>query len=496
MAKWQTTDRLKLLTYNAQDAVATARVDRAIVSEEDWRSPRCQRLFQVHEELSKMGAELHSTGFRRDEARRQWLIAVLTGLQVNRREELVKHIGTARNPAFRGTDNDMRALLYRRHAKEGIHCYDIPEPEDWDDVMWTSELRDTLAVDREALLRIYVDPSTHDEVRSAIGMFWRFKAPGKALTTWVDGDEVNQRLGADGRYRADWNSAGTETMRWASELMTLPEEKDDESLTGQLPNIRWMYVASPRHVLYHWDWKQQELWMQYAINGDEELGKALRSGDVYTYDAHQWFPSQLERLFGPEWRQVNLKKQWKGGRRQTKVGHLAFQYMAGAPAGWTQALMQDRTIKFSTMKTIRELFHTTYKQTVQYAEDELGDACRLGYSEGRILFGRRYYPAPPPITEACNYPVQRTAGEMGALTMLGIRDDLVKYKVKAKILTNEHDAMTLDVHDDPASRRDVEDICRKRAVGPWTIRGNYQTVTQEFDCSGKFAYDWAESCAD
>lgn len=496
MAKWNATDGDELLRYNALDGVATARVDRAITQEEDWRSPRCQRLFKVHEQMSILGAELHTTGFRRDEERRQWLIAVLTGLQVTRRDELVNHIGASRNPDFRGTDGDMRALLYGRHVKDGIHCYDIPEPAEWDDVMWTSEERTTLAVDKEALLRIFVDPSTHEEVRSAIAMFWRFKAPGKALTTWVDGSEVNQRVGPDSRHRADWNSAGTETMRWASELMTLPEDKDDESLGGQLPNIRWMYVASPGHVLYHWDWKQQELWMQYAINGDEVLGEALRSGDVYTYDAHRWFPTQLERLFGPDWRKVNLKKQWKGGRRQTKVGHLAFQYMAGAPAGWTQALVQDRTIRFSTMKTIRELFHQTYTATIKYAEDELRYACDTGYSEGRILFGRRYYPAPPAITEACNYPVQRTAGEMGALTMLGIWDDLRKYKVRAKILTNEHDAMTLDVHDDPDTRRAVADICTNRARGPWIIRGNHKTVTMPFEASGKFGYDWADACAD
>src|SRR5687767_13047023 len=183
MATWQTKDRDKLLHYNAMDGVATARVDRAIVQEEDWRSPRCQRLFQVHEELSKTGAELHSTGFRVDPERRQWLVAVLTGLQVERREQLIQHIGASRNPGHRGTDHDMRALLYQRHSKPGIHCYDIPEPEDWDDVMWTNEQRDTLAVDKEALLRIFVDPSTHEEVRSAIAMFWRYKAPGKALTT-------------------------------------------------------------------------------------------------------------------------------------------------------------------------------------------------------------------------------------------------------------------------------------------------------------------------
>lgn len=491
---WQTTDREALLQYNALDAVATARCDKAILAEEDWSTPRCQRLYEVHTELSKLGAELHTTGFRIDPERRQWLVAVLTGLSVERHEQLLKHIGAG--PEFKGSYDDMRALLYRRHAVEGIHCYDLTEPEPWDDVMWTSDEKTKLAVDREALLRIFINPEVPKEVRDAISLFWRAKAPEKALTTWVDSEDVLSKIGDDGRMRADWNSAGTETMRWASELMTLPETKDDDSLGGQLPNIRWMYVASPGHVLYHWDWSQQELRMLHAISGDPVLGQALAAGDVYSFDAHNWFPAQLQAKFGEKWREVNLKKLWSQGRKQCKVGHLAAQYMAGAPAMWTQALMQDRSISFSTMKAIRNLFHSTYAATVSYAESEHKNVLACGYSEGRILQGRRYYPAPPAITETCNFPVQRTAGEMGALAMLRIWNDFKKYKVKAVILTNEHDAGTYEVHDDPQTRRDVEDIIMAAVQGPWKIQGNGGEVEMEFPAKGKFAYDWAESCAD
>lgn len=492
MAKWNSTDGDELLKYNALDTCATARVYRAIVTEEEWPTPRVQRLFGVHERMSILGAELHSTGFPVDPTRRAALAKRLRMLGTRRLNELKTHVGTKGSPGFRGTDGDMRSLLYRRHVKDGIQCYDIPEPEPWDEVMWTSEEHTTLAVDKEALLRIFINPATPEPARDAIALFWRAKAPMKALGTWVMGDEVLSKVGSDGRMRADWNSAGTETMRWASELMTLPEAKDDESLGGRLPNIRWMYVASKGHVLYHWDWSQQELRMLYAISGDQALGDALALGDVYTFDAHNWFPNQLAKAFGPEWRKVSLKKEWSQGRRQCKVGHLAAQYMAGAPAMWTQALIQDRTIKFSTMKAIREMFHKTYHETVKYAEDEHHRVLKSGYSEGRILRGRRYYPAPPPITETCNYPVQRTAGEMGALAMLQMADNFKKYKVKARILTNEHDASTIECHDDAQTRKDVDEIVMKAVTGPWRIEGKDHT----FPAKGKFGYDWAEACAD
>lgn len=513
MARWDSTDGDDLLTYNALDTCATARVHRELLKEPDWKSPRCQKLHAIHVEMSKMGAELHSTGFKVIAANRAKLITELTDLSEQRHRELVRHIGARKNPAFQGTDGDMRALLYERHAKEGINCYQIPEPEPWDKVMWTNDQCTSLAVDKEALLRIFIDPGIPEEVRDCISLFWRAKAPNKALSTWVgavnsqgEPSEVQQRIGPDGRFRADWNSAGTETMRWASELMTIPEAKDESTMGGQLPNIRTMYGCEKGNVLYHWDWSQQELWMQYAINGDEALGAALRTGDVYSDDARSWFPTQLEAKFGPEWRTVNLKDKWPNGRRQCKVGHLACMYLATPPAIWTQGLIQDRTMKFSFAKWVHGVFHAKYHRTIQYAEEELEFARRHHYSEGRILQGRRYYPptvgqdgeliAHVTINEACNFPVQRTAGEMGALAMLAIRDKLVKYKVKAKILTNEHDAGTLELRDNPTTRKDVEAIVLESVTGPWTIRGNQKTVTLPFKAKGKFGYTWAESCAD
>jgi hypothetical protein len=130
MAKGLTADGDDLLTYNALDTCATARVYREILKERDWRTPRVQRLHEVHVKLSKIGAELHTTGFLVLPKVRQRLVRQLTTLKNQRHDKLVKHVGQKRSPGFRGTDGDMRALLYRRHSKEGIQCYDISEPEE------------------------------------------------------------------------------------------------------------------------------------------------------------------------------------------------------------------------------------------------------------------------------------------------------------------------------------------------------------------------------
>lgn len=497
--KWNTDVADDLLHYNALDTCATARVDREILKDEEWSSPRVQRLFQIHEELSKLGSEMHMTGFMVHKENRKKLIKQLKLLSTRRHNELIAHVGPRRSPEFKGKPNDMRALLYERHAKPGIRCYKLPEPEPWDKEMWTDETATTLAVDKAALMRLFINPTTPEECRDAIQLYWRANAPGKALSTWVgetnakgEPTEIQQRLCDDGRIRPEWNSAGTETMRWSGELMTLPEEKDDETLGGKLPNIRSMYCASPGYTLFHWDWSQQELRMWAAIYKDPMLQAALQTGDVYSFDARQWFKPQLQSLFGKDWETVKLKVVWKNGRRQVKVIHLGAQYMAGPPVIWTQGLLQDRTLKFHTVKTLHGMMHETYKVGFDGIQVEHDKVLECGYSQGEILFGRRYYPAPPPITETANYPVQRSAGEMGALTMLAIWDTIQRENMPVRILTNEHDAGTMEFKTSDSLERELADVVKKCAEGPWRIKGQ----DYMFPVSYHTGHTWAEACAD
>lgn len=499
-ARWATQSQTDLLHYNGLDTCATARVCRNIMREPDYKSERVQRLLQVHTDLSHLAAEMHTIGFPVYTEGRKALIKQLRMLSTRRHNELMAHIGgQAHSPAFRGTDDDMRALLYKRHAKQGIRCYEVPEPETWDVDMWTNEQCTTISVDKAALMRLWINPALDEQARDAISYYWRAKAPGKALGTWVSPvnsqgkpSQVQQHIGEDGRMRADWNSAATETMRFASELMTLPEDKDDNQLGGKLPNIRAMYCASPGWKLKHWDWSQQEIRMYYAIYKDPALKAALDSGNVYVYDARQWFPSQLAELFGPKWMEVNLKHEWKNGYRQTKVIHLGSQYLAGAPVIWTQGLIQDRTLKFHAVKTLNQKFHHTYRVSMANAAAEHSRVCDTGYSEGRILFGRRHYPAPPPITETCNYPVQRTAGEMGALAKLRIWKTIKKEGLPARVLTDEHDAGTIEFLPERSVETELDDIIKESTQGPWEIEG----VKHAFPVAYHVGDTWAEACDD
>ena len=147
---------------------------------------------------------------------------------------------------------------------------------------------------------------------------------------------------------------------------------------------------------------------------------------------------------------------------------------------------------FSRTKMLHGMFHKTYAQTIQYAHDEHSSVTDCGYSEGRILHGRRYYPAPPPITETCNYPIQRSAGEMGAITMLAIADSIKREKLPAKILTNEHDAGTIEFKKSKMVESALIDIIRAHAEGPWDIEG----AKHRFPVSCHTGHTWAEACAD
>ncbi len=117
---------------------------------------------------------------------------------------------------------------------------------------------------------------------------------------------------------------------------------------------------------------------------------------------------------------------------------------------------------------------------------------KLGYSEGRVLQGRRYYPAPPPITETANYPVQRSAGEMGALTMLNIWKTIKKEKMPVRILTNEHDAGTMEYLHKDSIERELVHVVKTHAEGPWKIDGDEYPFPVDYHTG----HTWADACAD
>ena len=449
--------------YCAEDTAVTARAFHAILAEAEWNTPRVQELYRIHTRLSQIAERMYRRGIMVDEGERQRLDQALMAQHLEKKAELLRLISSEN---FKGTPDDMRALIYKRHARSGLKSFELDDPLSPD--MYTDDTMTKCAVDQPALLNLYVNPGTPEELQNIIKAYWHANAPRKARSTYVTGETVLKAIGADGRLRPSWNSCGTETMRWACSepnVMNIPEAKGDDSLGGTLPNIRSMYCAGHGRVIVHADFSQQELRIMRAVAKDDELGRALDSGDVYSYDAKLWFGGQIPAEYDLE----RVKEQFKGIRKACKIIHLASQYAAGPSAIYTQALKQDRGMTFGAVKTLNAQWMKSYWRTATYWQEELERVTKCGYSEGRLLGGRRYYPAQPPITETANYPVQRTAGEMTALAMLKADDLRQKLKLRGDFISILHDAFDIEC---PASEQYVWcSVLEEAMVGPYDIDG-------------------------
>jgi DNA polymerase I-like protein with 3'-5' exonuclease and polymerase domains len=180
----------------------------------------------------------------------------------------------------------------------------------------------------------------------------------------------------------------------------------------------------------------------------------LESGDVYRADAIDWFSMDVPHDIDKD--DPKMKKP----RKAAKILHLGSQYAAGIKTVWSQALRQDRGIPFSLARTLNEKFKQTYAKTVAYWHAEMERVMASGYSEGRVLRGRRYYPRPPDLSEVANYPIQRTAAEIVNLEMIELDRQLKKHVPSAKLIIQLHDAFDVDTPKRHAAqvRRILQDV--------------------------------------
>lgn len=427
------TDNLDdLRKYNAKDCVYTARVQRGIERDDEWNSPRVQRLYAVHRELSRIGAEMHTHGIPVDYDR---FIELRAKLRREYRVAAKKFIEAVNMDGMRCNDNDFRALVYASHAKgkyAHLARFNLDDPQD--PAMYTNEDMATCAVNKDALIQLLIDPSTPDELREFIKLFWDAREIYKQLSTFVASKKVAHAIGNDWYLRPGWNTCGTETGRWSC---------SEPNAMNIVKSVRWMYAARPGRMLIGADWAQMELRIRRAITGDEVLGAALDDGDVYSADARDWFGI-------PE--DVDIKEKEPKIRKGCKIMHLGCQYGAGAATVHKQALKQDRNFQWALTKTLHDKFQKRYHPTVTWWEEEHKRVKQCGYSETALLQRRRVYPAEPPPTETSNYPIQGTAGDLANLSIIEA-DRRLKAEVKdAHLIIQLHDALYVDCREGDVER--------------------------------------------
>ncbi len=445
-----TKSKKKLGIYNAHDCVVTSRAWKGLTQEADWATPRVQRLYAVHQSLARIAAEMHSTGLRVDHRTRKWMAWALEKEYYEKEKKVLKAVGIK---GFECTPNHFRALIFKKHATgkySHLGRFQLDDPID--KAMYVNEKEmDKISVDEDALTLLLIDPSTPAELKAIIQLYWGAQEIWKRRSTSVVSKKVSQAIGPDGKLRAGWNSAGTDTGRFTCK---------DPSLQVLEKLMRAMYIADKGCELVGFDYSQLELRVMQVETQDQALGAGLAKGDVYTEEAKEYF--QLPASFTKK----DLKPE---SRMAAKIIRLARQYGAGKKVVFKSAIKMDRTFTWERCIALMGAFDRRYHRTVSWWEEEHERVLKCGYSASRILDRRRVYPAVPDRPETANYPIQSTASDIKNLALIELDAYLKRHIPKAKIVIDLHDAIYVNAP--KKSVKTVMNIMKEVAETPRYMNG-------------------------
>jgi DNA polymerase-1 len=434
---WQS-DGVQHLTYAARDAAFTARVWKGLCRDAG-NDELIEKLYRVHLDLSRIAAEMHTTGIY---VHRDWWEFMKASTAQETEESAEKLRAVIGDAEFPCTPHAMQSLIYKRHKKDGIRCFELPDPTD--KRMYTDESLEKISVDENSLLLL---SATHELPEELIRILaaWRTYQKKKKRLGYLNSDLLVQAIGPDGRLRAGWNSCGTDTMRFSC---SAPNVMNIEQI------LRHMLAPAPGHVIVHADKRQLEIRVMAMVAADMVLQDAIDSGDVYSAEACDYFDRD-PATFQPDETKPNFNKKDKNVRRAAKIIRLARQYGAGKQTVFMQALRQDPKFTFNMATTLSSKFDKRYYRTVAYWQEEMARVRELGYSEGRVLGGRRYYPRPPELSETVNWPIQRSAAEMMNLELIELDRRLKAEVPRARIIIQLHDAIDVE-----CPEKDEEAACK------------------------------------
>lgn len=241
---WASDDMEKLQVYNAKDTIVTARVwDR--LRTDAGSDERVNTLYQTHKKLSLIAANMHTRGVYVNKPWRNFMGHCVTQSIEEKKEALRTLVGQEDFPC---TDHSMRALIYKRHEKDGIKCFGLPDP--FDKKMYTNEFLETISVDEGSLLQLMVGGACPPELMPIIEAYWNLQGEKKRLG-YIQSDLIDKAIGPDGCLRAGWNSCGTDTGRFScfvGSTLVVTQTGEKRIDTVQPGDLVWTHARRWRPV--------------------------------------------------------------------------------------------------------------------------------------------------------------------------------------------------------------------------------------------------------
>ncbi|OHE88876.1 MAG: DNA polymerase I, partial [Verrucomicrobia bacterium RIFCSPLOWO2_12_FULL_64_8] len=244
------------------------------------------------------------------------------------------------------------------------------------------------------------------------------------------------------RVHTNYEQAVTVTGRMQSHnpnLQTIPIRSEE----GR--EIRKAFVSrDDSHTLLSADYSQIELRVAAELSGDEAMLETFRSGgDIHTATA--------VRIYGLQEAEVTQEM-----RRQAKTVNFGIIYGI-SPFGLAERLDISRT----QASELIEQYFAQYPGARRYMEETIAFARKNGFVQ--TAMGRRRYlrdinsrnatTRQAAERNAINAPIQGTAADMIKIAMVNIHRELLKRKLRSRMLLQVHDELVFDMHKD-----EIEDV--------------------------------------
>ncbi len=264
----------------------------------------------------------------------------------------------------------------------------------------------------------------------------------KLLSTYINAlpKMVNPETG---RIHADFNQAGAETGRIASNspnLQNIPIRTE----MGRL--IRKAFIAPPGHLLLAADYSQVELRILAHVTRDPTLIQAFMEGkDIHAHTASLVYGVPIEEVT-PQMRRV------------AKMTNFAISY------GVTGYGLAERTeMDRETANAFIAQYFRTYPKVKEYIERVKREVREKGYVQ-TLLGRRRYFPElregsgvaayvrQAAERAAINHPIQGTAADIIKMAMIRVHRQLHEAGLRAGMILQVHDELVLEVPNEELGR--------------------------------------------
>lgn len=263
-----------------------------------------------------------------------------------------------------------------------------------------------------------------------------------------------------GRVHTSFNQTGAVSGRIASQDPNLQNIPIRTELGRE---VRRAFIVEPGNVMIAADYSQVELRIAAHIAQDPGLRAAFAAGqDIHRATAAKVLNLPLDQVTSDQ-------------RAFAKRVNFGLLYGMG-----TRSLAEQAGISLSEAQKFVDAYFAGFPNIRRYIDETKRRAKVDGYVE-TLLGRRRYFPILQTETrdartnvmqraaerEAINHPIQGTAADIIKIAMINIHRELIKRRLKARLILQVHDELILEA---PASEaEEVKELVRQLMEGAYEL---------------------------